>query len=400
MADRRISVGRLAAGVAHEINNPLAFLSGNLDFLASEIPELQRQLKAGAPGDLEGAGRSLVELASAVADSRQGARRVVHIVRGLKTFSRDDDDRRELLDIRQPVEAAIEMANHEIRHRGRLVRHFGDAPLVFANEVRLSQVVLNLLINAAQALPEGASDQHEVTVTIGTGPDGRAVLEVKDSGAGMTPEVQNRIFDPFYTTKAVGVGTGLGLPISLNIVASFGGEITVESAPGRGSTFRVSLPPAPEAAALSGEAPSGPAAPAEPHAEAGAAAAPAPVPAPARRVLVIDDEPLVGQMVARALRSDAEVVTTTSARQALEVLSRDEAFDRIVCDLMMPEMSGPELCAELTRTAPQLLPRLIFMTGGAFTEGAREFTETWRGPLLEKPLDHTELRRLIHGSDI
>ena len=405
MADRRISVGRLAAGVAHEINNPLAFLSGNLDFLASEIPELQRQLKAGAPGDLEGAGRSLVELASAVADSRQGARRVVHIVRGLKTFSRDDDDRRELLDIRQPVEAAIEMANHEIRHRGRLVRHFGDAPLVFANEVRLSQVVLNLLINAAQALPEGASDQHEVTVTIGTGPDGRAVLEVKDSGAGITPEVQNRIFDPFYTTKAVGVGTGLGLPISLNIVASFGGEITVESAPGRGSTFRVSLPPAPEAPVLSGETPSGPgetpsgpAAPAEPHPGASVAAAPAP--APARRVLVIDDEPLVGQMVARALGSDAQVVTTTSARQALDVLSRDEAFDRIVCDLMMPEMSGPELCAELTRTAPQLLPRLIFMTGGAFTDGAREFTQTWRGPLLEKPLDHTELRRLIHGSDI
>jgi signal transduction histidine kinase len=387
MADRRISIGRLAAGVAHEINNPLTFLSGNLEFISTEIPELQRQLDAGAPADREALARRMAELAGAVADSQQGAQRVLHIVRGLKTFSRDDEDQRRRLELQEPVQAAIEMANHELRHRARLVCRLGAAPPVFANEVRLSQVALNLLINAAQAIPEGCGDQHEVTVTIGTAPDGGALLEVKDTGEGMTPEVLGRIFDPFFTTKPVGVGSGLGLPISRNIVARFGGQITVESAPGRGSTFRVWLPAAP---ALTPPPASLPAAP-RPGETAAAAG-----PAAALRVLVVDDEPLVGRLVARALQRDAQVVTTTSAQQALELILRGEPFDRIVCDLMMPGMSGPELHAELARRAPQLVSRLIFMTGGAFTEGARAFAETWRGPILDKPLDHQALRSLIH----
>ena len=254
-------------------------------------------------------------------------------------------------------------------------------------------MILNLLINAAQAIPDGGSEHHEITITTGTGPDGRAVLEVKDSGVGMTPEVLGRIFDPFFTTKPVGVGSGLGLPISRNIIAKFGGEISVESVPGKGSTFRVTLPPAPPeepeqpaaAAAATQAPPAGP--PAAPPPEAAG---------PLPRVLVIDDEPLVGQMVARALRREAQVVTTTSARQALELLGRGESFDRIICDLMMPEMSGPELHAELAKVAPQLLAGLIFMTGGAFTDGARAFAETWSGPILDKPIDHQLLRRLIH----
>ena len=260
MADRRISVGRLAAGVAHEINNPLAFISGNLDFIASELPGLQHELEAGTGADLAGASLRLAEVAGAVADSRQGAQRVLHIVRGLKTFSRDDEDTREVLRLEGPIGAAIEMAHHEIKHRARLVRRIGQAPTVVGNEVRLSQVVLNLLINAAQAIPEGGADQHEIRIALFTGADGRVVVEVTDTGSGMAPEVQNRIFDPFFTTKPVGVGSGLGLPISRNIVAKFGGEITVESTPGRGSTFRVSLPAvAVRSLDLGGERPSAPA---------------------------------------------------------------------------------------------------------------------------------------------
>jgi len=418
MADRRISVGRLAAGVAHEINNPLAFISGNLDYIASELPGLQRSLAAGGGPELEAGRERLAEVAGAVADSQQGARRVLHIVRGLKTFSRDDEDTRERLHLEGPIGAAIEMAHHEIKHRARLVRRLGPAPAVIGNEVRLSQVVLNLLINAAQAIPEGGSDQQEIRVSLSTAPDGRAVVAVTDTGAGMKPEVLNRIFDPFFTTKPVGVGSGLGLPISRNIVAKFGGEITVESEPGQGSTFRVLLPPADaeqpgEAAGLDPLAPTrrsgglaalGAPALTPPPATARAAAAlqarsrtPPPATAPpATRVLVIDDEPLVGQMVARALRHDAQVVPITSAREALALLQRGERFDRILCDLMMPEMSGPELHAELVRTTPQLLPTLAFMTGGAFTEGARRFAASWRGPLLEKPLDQDVLRRLLH----
>ena len=419
MADRRISVGRLAAGVAHEINNPLAFISGNLDFIASELPGLERSLAANGAQELAAGRERLAEVAGAVGDSQQGARRVLHIVRGLKTFSRDDEDTRERLHLEGPIGAAIEMAHHEIKHRARLVRRLGPAPAVIGNEVRLSQVVLNLLINAAQAIPEGGSDQQEIRVSLSTAPDGRAVVAVTDTGAGMTPEVLNRIFDPFFTTKPVGVGSGLGLPISRNIVAKFGGEITVESEPGQGSTFRVLLPPAdaeqPGAADLDPLAPTrrsgglaalGAPALTPPPGTARAAAAAAlqagsrtPPPAgapPSTRVLVIDDEPLVGQMVARALRHDAQVVPITSAREALALLQRGERFDRILCDLMMPEMSGPELHAELVRSSPQLLPTLAFMTGGAFTEGARRFAASWQGPLLEKPLDQDVLRRLLH----
>ena len=407
MADRRISVGRLAAGVAHEINNPLAFISGNLDFISLELPGVQRCLAAGDPEALRSGATLLAEVAGAVADSQQGAQRVLHIVRGLKTFSRDDEDTREVLRLEGPIGAAIEMAQHEIKHRARLVRDLRAAPLVVGNEVRLSQVVLNLLINAAHAIPEGGSDQHEIRISLYTGADGRAVVEVADTGSGMSPEVQNRIFDPFFTTKPVGVGSGLGLPISRNIVVKFGGEITVESTPGRGSTFRVWLPPIEVRDLEVGAGPRGttPArsgglaalgATAGPRPVAPSPGALAPLAAPVTRLLVIDDEPLVGQMVARSLSHDAQVVPTTSAREALALLRRGERFDRILCDLMMPEMSGPELHAELARTSPQLLPALIFMTGGAFTDGARRFAETWRGPLLEKPIDADALRRILH----
>jgi signal transduction histidine kinase len=378
MADRRISVGRLAAGVAHEINNPLSFLCGNLDYVASQIPRALGLLRAPAGEEVE-ARALLADLAGAVADAQQGGQRVAHIVRGLKTFARDDEGRRQEVALDGPLDAAIEMAIHEIKHRARLVRQVESVPWVLGNEVRLSQVFLNLLINAAQAIPEGApSDRHQVRVRLGVHADGRALVEVADTGCGMSPEVLNRIFDPFFTTKPVGVGSGLGLSISHNIVAAFGGEIAVESTPGQGTTFRVLLPAV---------------------APGGADEAPAPAPAPPLggiRILVVDDEALVGQQLARALAREAEVVSTTSGREALELLAGQGPFDRILCDIMMPGMSGPELHAELVRTAPGQAARLVFMTGGAFTDAARAFAESWRGPLIEKPIDHDQLRRILH----
>jgi signal transduction histidine kinase len=239
VADRRVTIGRLAAGVAHEINNPLAWLSGNLEYIAEELAEIRRALPA---GDLASADRILGEVAEAVAETQEGGRRVATIVRGLKTFARGDDDRRERVRLDAALDAAIGMAMHEIKQRARLVRSAEETPSVIANEVRLSQVFLNLLINATQALPEGASDRHEIRVSVGGGPDGMAVVEVSDDGCGVAPGDLERIFEPFFTTKPVGVGSGLGLSISRNIVQSYGGDITVESQPGKGTTFRVALP--------------------------------------------------------------------------------------------------------------------------------------------------------------
>ncbi len=299
MADRRVSVGRLAAGVAHEVNNPMASLSGNLEFVAMELETLQAG--AGRAGRPRPWCEAVQEASMVVGDCRRSAGRVVHIVRSLKTFARGDEDRREVLRLDGPVEAAIDMAMHEVKHRARLVRRYGTLPHVEANEVRLSQVFLNLLINAAQAIPDGDTDQHRITITLDTDPDGRAVAEVSDTGCGMTPEVMERIFDPFFTTKAIGVGSGLGLPISRNIVQKLDGEITVRSQPGQGTTFRIVLP---------GVAPDGDA-PEEAVAES-------PPDLAGLRLLVVDDEPDVSEALVRLLSHDVCVVTARGGREALE----------------------------------------------------------------------------------
>jgi signal transduction histidine kinase len=377
MADRRISIGRLAAGVAHEINNPLAFLSANLEFVADQLPPLMRLLES---GEIRSAQSTLAHFAEAVAETRQGGQRVAAIVRGLRTFARDDEDRREALQLDAPLEAAIEMAMHEIRHRARLVRRFDSAPWVMGNEVRLTQVFLNLLVNAAHAIPEGASERNEIKVSAQPAGDGRVVVEVSDTGCGIPPEQQRRIFDPFFTTKPVGVGTGLGLSISRNIVERLGGEISFESALGEGTTFRVLLP-----AADSGDLASA----------AVVSLVKVPTLPGTLRLLVVDDEPLVGASVARTMQRDIQVVVAASGQEALERIQRGERFDRILCDVMMPGLSGPDLFAEVERADPKLARAFIFMTGGAFTETARAFLDQYRGPFLDKPVDFDALRRLL-----
>lgn len=234
MADRLASVGRLAATVGHEINNPLAFVLANLEL------SLER-LGAGAV-DAERAG----EIAEMLREAREGAERVRHIVRDLKVFSRGDTEERAAVDPRRVIDSCANMAKGEIRPRARLVKRYGATPRVLANEARLGQVLLNLLVNAAHAIPEDAPEVHEITVTTSTDERGRVVIDVRDTGSGIPDEVKKHIFEPFFTTKTGGLGTGLGLSICQNIVAALGGEITVESEVGRGTAFRVVLPPAPD----------------------------------------------------------------------------------------------------------------------------------------------------------
>jgi signal transduction histidine kinase len=371
VADRRVSIGRLAAGVAHEINNPLAFIEANLRFAAEELPALAEKAGSGAPAAVA----TVAEVAEAIAESRQGAERVRHIVRGLKSFARTDEDRRETLDLAGPLRAALDMSAHEVKHRARLEVELAAAPRVQGNEVRLSQVFLNLVMNAAQAIPEG-KEGGLVRVTLGTDARGWALATVQDNGSGIAPEHLSRIFDPFFTTKPVGVGTGLGLSISQGIVLAFGGELSVESAPGAGATFRVAFP-----AATGGEQPLPP---------------PPPLPPSARRkLLVVDDEPLVCQAVRRALARHHDVAAATSAPAALKQLAGGDRFDLILCDLMMPEMTGMEFHDALARLSPEQAARVVFMTGGAFTDGARAFLERYPGPALDKPLDLEQLRRIV-----
>jgi PAS domain S-box-containing protein len=255
MADRLGSVGRLAATVGHEINNPLAYVLANLELALERLGAAPTVgARAGRPAEAAPAddaldaldARRAAEIAEMLREAREGAERVRSIVRDLKVFSRGDSDERARIDPRRVLDSCVNMATGEIRHRARLVKRYEDTPRVLANESRLGQVLLNLLINAAHAIPEDATEPQEITVSTSTDPRGRVVIEVRDTGVGMTDEVLQHIFEPFFTTKPGGLGTGLGLSICQSIVTTLGGEITVESAPGRGTSFRVFLPPAPE----------------------------------------------------------------------------------------------------------------------------------------------------------
>jgi PAS domain S-box-containing protein len=231
VADRLASVGTLAAGVAHEINNPLAFIISNLSFLSEELHAISSEMPAGR----------MDEMQEVLDETKKGFDRVRDIVQKLKTFSRGDDEQTSAVDLKRVVESALSLARGDLRTRATVVKELYDVPLVEGSEAKLNQVVLNLLINASQAITQGPPDKNEIRVVLRTEGE-RAIIEVKDTGNGIPRDVLGRIFDPFFTTKPVGEGTGLGLSICHGIITSFGGEITVHSEVGHGSTFRISLP--------------------------------------------------------------------------------------------------------------------------------------------------------------
>ena len=238
---------------------------------------------------------------------------------------------------------------------------------------------LNLLINAAQAIQEGNASGNEIGIATATDGAGRAVITISDTGSGIAPEVIERIFDPFFTTKPIGVGTGLGLFICHGIVKGLGGELTVESAVGRGTRFRLILPAAQGTLAATATPPSGPIT----------------VPPSRRRVLLIDDEVHLAQGLQRALAPDHDVVLATSGREAKAILEGDDRFDVILCDLMMPDVTGMEVFAYVKTDRPQLAPRVVFMTGGAFTARARSFLDEVPNRCIEKPFELARLRSVI-----
>ena len=361
-ADRMVSVGTLAAGVAHEINTPLAYVKGNLDYLAEELPSL------GVPYDV----------AEAVRDAREGANRVARIVGDLKTFSRADEHQSAAVDIHAVLDSASNMARNEIRHKAALVKTYGPVAQVWGDEGKLGQVFLNLLINAAQAMPDGAADRNEIRLVTREDESGRVVVEVIDTGPGIPDEIRSRIFDPFFTTKSVGGGTGLGLYICQGIVGGHKGELEVESEVGRGTTFRVSLPRAKAAMTQSGE-PVGE----RPAAKHGS------------RVLVVDDEPGVGAYLRRMLGREHDIEVVTDAREALTRCVAGEEFDVLLCDVMMPAMTGADLYRALEPVRPKLAAEMIFMSGGVFSAESRKFLDHVPNRRIDKPIDIRRLRGML-----
>jgi PAS domain S-box-containing protein len=368
VSDRMASVGTLAAGVAHEINNPLASVTANLSLVSQQLESLTQLYPI--PSDV----------LDAIQDSREGAERVRLIVRDLKIFSRGEEAKHGPINVEQVLESTLRMAWNEVRHRAQLTRIYGKVPPVAGNEARLGQVFLNLVINAAQAIPEGNYALNEVRVETQLDAANRAVVvSISDTGTGIPVEVQGRLFTPFVTTKPVGVGTGLGLSICQRIISSLGGHITFESTPGRGTTFRVSLPMAERS-------------PPPPEAQPENAAK------PTRRgaVLVIDDEVMIGQFVTRLLSTEHDVRVVDCAEDALGLFRAGQRFDVVLCDLMMPQVTGMDLYAVLCELDRQQAERIVFMTGGAFTPSARAFLNSVPNPRLEKPFEVQELRALVN----
>jgi signal transduction histidine kinase len=377
LSDRLSSVGTLAAGISHEINNPLAYVLSNVSFAKDELSRLADEVATAPSANIESMRGKLSQVMDALVDANQGAERVQSIVRDLRSFSRAEEDRRGPVDVHRVLEVAITVARSEVRRRAQLVTEYQpDLPEIDANEGRLAQVFINVLLNAAHAIPEGNPRDEWVRIITREGDQRRVVVEITDTGVGMAADVRARAFDPFFTTKPIGVGTGLGLFVCHSIVSSIGGIIAVDSAPGRGSTFRIEFPS---------------------RASQAMQAAPMVRSTPPRRgtLLIVDDEPLVCSSLKRSLTRDYEVKTVHSARAALDLIEGGEQFDLILCDLMMPEMSGMDLYYELGRRHSVARDRMVFFTGGAFTARAREFLNAVPNARLEKPADIGQIRALL-----
>ncbi len=353
-AERMASMGSVAASVAHEINNPLTYLSMNL-------AELRAQFKDASPE----AHRMLDEAAD-------GASRVQALVADLRTFSHEGtSDSAEPIDVDSAVKLAVRMVSNEARHRATLDVVNETGLFIEGHESRLVQVLLNLLTNALHAIPEG-DKEHTVTLRVSNS-DHQVVIEVIDDGAGMTEQTRARVFEPFFTTKPIGVGTGLGLSICRNLVGAMNGTLEIESEVNVGTTARVCFP------AITP--------PARRDDSSGTFARAART---GLRVLVVDDERAILRAIKRVL-SDHIVETTSSAREAVERCHHEE-YDVVLCDLMMPELSGAELYAQLPE---RVRPRLVFMTGGVFTAGTISFMETVTNPVLHKPFNPATLKQAV-----
>jgi PAS domain S-box-containing protein len=366
LADRMSSLGTLSAGVAHEINNPLAYVIASLDLMAARS------------GQLHALGRETADFfEEQLQRAREGAGRVRRIVRDLKSFSRADEETVASTDLRKSLDTSLTLVWNEIKHRARLVKDYDGLPSVRANEARLGQVFINLFVNAAQSMPEGEIEKNELRVTGRTDGLGNAVVEISDTGCGIPPENMDRIFEPFFTTKPVGEGTGLGLAICHGIITSYGGTLSVKSAVGVGTTFRLVLPAA------------------QAETQVQPQARPSPGEQRQGRILIVDDEKDLTDVTRDGLAHLHVVRTTQDARQALEWIAAGEKFDLILCDMMMPLMTGMEFYTRLQVLAPDQAGHVVFMTGGAFTPRAREFLARLPNLRLEKPFDVEHILTLV-----
>lgn len=369
LADRLAAVGLLSAGVAHEINNPLSYVLMNLEYLTQELPRVRE-----CPELLDG-------LLQRVRDAYHGAERVASIVRSLKSFVRPNGvvGPVNIVDV---IESALKMVSNELRHVAHVVRDFElGVPRVVGDPTRLEQVLLNLLINAGHALASEDCERSEVRIVLRSlREQNRVRIEVVDTGPGIDGQELDSIFEPFFTTKPHGVGTGLGLYICRNIVESLGGRLDAASEKGRGASFVVELPAHVDSATN----------------ERLDETAPASSRVCSRgRLLIVDDEPGVAKTLSLLVQDDYDVDIADGVDRALAYIDVDPSYDAILCDLMMPGLTGMDLLEIISARVPALKSRIVFMTGGALGERAERFVATLEEELLYKPFDLEQLLKAL-----
>lgn len=369
--ERLSAIATLTQSIAHEINNPLAIALLGLDDALDQLDTGQAEPAA---------------LRESLLSAREGMSRMVGIVQSMKLLARLDATEREQIDVKATLEESIALATTEIRYRASLSSDLEDVGVIDGNAAQLTQVFVSLLRNVAHALPEENAERNEIRITTRRS-GGNIVIEITDNGRTDSGKEPQRTFDRFFTTTDASGGIGLGLSVARDVVTSLGGAIGIETTASGGSLLRITLPPAPEQLKLPSASIAPPSdAPAHSSSHRGLGRR--------GRVLVIDDEPLVGRSLKRHLAPRYDVEAVTRGREAIE-RAIDERYDVILCDLMMPGMTGMELHALLLQRDPVAAARMVFVTGGALHEASRAFIDGVGNPVLEKPFPTELLRGVV-----
>ena len=380
--EKMASIGQLAAGVAHEINNPLAFVISNLNVLRDYSRDLghivryyQREMRPDSahPSTLDPE-FLISDLDSLISESLEGSNRVHGIVRNLKSFAHTGSGNYEDVDIQSAVESTLNLLGGELRQRCAVSRDLRSISSVRGDRGKLNQVFLNLIVNASEAIPSAREGRLTVRLFM---EDNQIVFQVEDNGTGIPSSLREKIFEPFFTTKGIGRGTGLGLPITDEIVRQHGGSITVDSEEGRGTTFTVRLPardtrplPVVEVYAPSEDVNS--------------------------VVVFIDDERFLLNAFRRAFSKTAQVKVAQGGEEAITLLQETPEVSVVFCDLLMPRISGMEVYQWICDHRPELIERFVILTAGANDDKYKEFLQTTQVPVIHKPFTVHEVQELIN----
>lgn len=371
ISDRMASIGQLSAGIAHEINNPLTYVSLNLELATQQINYYLKQKPC----------PELETILAIVQETNKATNKIKTIARDLKSYSHSSQAGTiESVDMVDVMDSAARMAAFGFKSQAMITKDYQQVPFAAANEGRLGQVFLNLIVNAAQAMPERDISQNKIHLVLKTNSGGKIIAEVQDTGMGMNEEIRQRLFTPFFTTKPIGQGTGLGLSLCQNIINSFDGKIEVESTLNVGTTFRITLNPSEVQK--------------RPDAIAKETAIEATELHSSKRghIFLVDDDIDLTETIDILLNEDHDVIIANSGKKALEILETKSDFDVILMDMSLGDTTGMSIYENVQKSKPELLPKFIFMTGGATNTKTQEFIKKIPNMVIEKPFEIDSLR--------